>query len=788
MPDGNITIQYDDEGNIILDTPAPTPAVRPTGPHFSDLSVGIDEGALNTMATTLTEMISNDERSRHEWEEINAEAWELLGVGPEAEPDEPDEDGSSDTSNSTLLLQGLTRFMSKSMSSLMPSHDEVVNYDLAFDPETIEDKEERRQAVQRAHEAGRRVQRYYTDYFLRRLPSYVEDTEQLLMEMGLNGVGIRKIFTDTTRQPKVQAAFVPAANIIISYDAKNFRTGRITHRMDMPTPDLIRMIQSGQYRPVGSLVDGDVPQKDKVLEQKDRIVGLSRSYMEGSETHRLYEIHCELFLEQDPHPLGLARPYIVTIHARSMEVLSVVRNWRPNDPTEQRIEHFVGYLYFPGKSAVYGMGLGHLLANTTRALRTAQRRGLEAAYLQNHPSGFKLSNFKVRDDTTKIRSGEFIDVDSPTGDIRSALMMHPFQGPSQGLMALAQQIESNGKQLGGLATQDLDNLMKAGMAAAPAMAAYEENTEFQSSIHARLYRANATELSLIHHRMKEVYGNASVPFGENEMLLPGDLLMVNIKPKMRPGQASKAKAVMEAQATLEISSKMPDIVNRRQAAIEFLRALGKPNLDDLLLPDPNEEPPPPMDPASEYSRVMNGAPIRAGIAQNHMAHITAHSAQMMGMQTSQIPVQQGEAMMAVLAAHIAEHYAMDMLQKVSAATGIPPEMFQQGLPPELENQIAPQIAAVIQQIEAERAPKDGQKNDRIVVEQMKQVAATERETMKQKHDREMAELKGRQALELQRQKDEAAMERAQQDDDTAIEIASMPNRNTAPNNAGTRGS
>lgn len=783
MADGSLRIEYDDEGNLLYDRNGPTPAVAMAGPHFSDLSVSMEDNDLDKISTNLSQHVDTDEESRSEWGKINSEAWELLGVGPEAEPDPGEDDEAADTSNSTLLLTALTRFMSKSMASLLPSPNEAVNYELAFDQNSIQDREERRLLVQDANEAGRRVQRFYTDYFFRSLPSYVEDTEQLLMEMGLNGLGVRKIYTDVTQSPKVQAAFVPASDIIVSYDAKNFRTGRITHRMQMPTPDLIRMIQSGQYRAVSGLRDGDVPDKDEILKQKDRIVGLSNQYMEGTETHKIYEVHCELFLEADPHPNGLARPYIVTIHASSMEILSIVRNWRPNDPTEQRIEHFVGYMFFPGKSAVYAMGLGHLLSNTTRALRTAQRRGLEAAYLQNHPSGFKLSNFKIRDDSTKIRSGEFIDVDSPTGDIRAALMMHPFQGPSQGLMALASQIESNGKQLGGLATQDLDNLMKAGMAAAPAMAAYEENTEFQSSIHARLYRANATEMNLIHERMREVYGNQPIPFGTNEMLLPGDLMKVRILPKMVPGQASKAKAMMEAQATLDLSGVMPDIIDRRQAALEFLRAIGKPNIDDLMLPDPDQNPPVPLDPASEYGQVMNGRPIVAGVMQNHMAHIDAHTAQMIGLQTSQLPVEKGEAMMAILAAHIAEHYAMDMIVKVSAATGIPIEQFQQGLPPELEAQVAPQIAAAIQQLEAERAPKEAP-DTRVVVEKIKQDASDRRESMRQRHEREMAELKGRQQSELQRQKDEAEMDRSLQDDETAVEIASMKDRNTAPTRAG----
>ena len=784
MPDGDLRIEYDDEGNLLYERPVPPrPAGGPNTPHFTNLANEMDETLLDTTATTLTEFVSHDERSREEWGRINAEAWELLGVGPESVADDVDEDGSSDTSDHPLMLTALTRFMSKSVAAMLPSPDEAVNYALAFDPEQIEDKEERRMVKQDANEAGARVKRFYTDYFYRQLPSYVEDTEQLLMEMGLNGIGIRKIYTDTTLHPAVQASFTPAADIIISYDAKNFRTGRIAHRMQLPTPDLIRLIQSGQYRAV-DMMDGEVPQKDPVLEQKDRIVGLSQQYMEGTETHKIYEIHCELFLANDPHPLGLARPYIVTVHSSSMEILSIVRNWRPNDKTERRIEHFVGYLFHPGKSAVYGMGLGHLLANITRALRTAQRRGLEAAYLQNHPSGFKLSSFKVRDDATKIRSGEFIDVDSPTGDIRQALMMHPFEGPSQGLMALASQIEANGKQLGGLATQDLDNLMKAGMAAGPAMAAYEENTEFQTSIHSRLYRAHEKEINLIHERMREVYGSQPIPFGDNETLLPGDLLKVKPKPKMVPGQATKGKAVMEAQATLDLTQAMPDILDKRQAALDYLRAIGKPNIDDIMLPDPAKNPPQPADAVTEYGRTLAGKPIVAGLTQNHMAHIDAHTAQMSGLQTSNLPVEQGQAAMSVLAAHIAEHYAMDTMVKVAAKTGIDLGMMQEGIPPEMEMQVAPLIAAAIQEIEAERAPEEGREESKIAIEQVKGQNAAGLETMKQRHAQQMAELKHKQQMELQAKRDEAAMDRAVQDDETAIEIAGMKDRNAAPTRAG----
>lgn len=782
--DGDLKIQYDENGNLLYEREGPPPAPIMTGGHFTNLALQLDEDALEETSASLTSLVADDEHSRSDWEDINADSYKLLGVGPESAPDDADEDGASDTSDHPLLLTALVRFLSKSLAAMLPSDEELVRYAIAQDMNQIEDPEQRRMMMQRAHEAGARTTKFYTHYLREGLDGYEEDTDQILLECGLNGLGIRKVYNDDSRaSAPVQLCHVPAHDIIVSYDAKNFRCGRIAHRMHMSTPDLIRMIQSGQYRSVEGLSDGDVPDKSPVIEEIDRITGLSNQYMQGTETHKIYEIHCELFLKSDAHPLGLARPYIVTIHAQSQRILNIQRNWRPNDPDERRIESFVGYLLHPGKSGVYGMGLGQILANITRALRKAQRRALDSAYLQNHPSGFKLSNFKVRDDATKIRSGEFIDVDSPTGDIRASLMMHPFEGPSPGLMTLADKMEANGKQLGGLATQDLDNLMKAGMAAGPAMAAYEESTEFQSAIHRRLYRAQALELQLLHERMREKVGREDVVYGDGNILRAGDLMQVEIKPYMKPGQASRQKAVLEAQAVVDLAGAMPDMINKRQASLEYLRALGKPNIDDLMLPDPADSPPQPADPVTEYSQVLAGQPIAVGLSQNHTAHIDTHASQMRQLQTSMLPVERGEAAMAALAAHIADHMAKDQMVQVAARIGMPVEQLMQ-VPPEMEAQIAPMIAEAVNQIELERGEMD-QEPSKVEIEQVKGENALRLEQMRNIHAERMASMKAKYDQQLQKMRDDAAMDRAVQDDETAIEIANIKDRNTAPTRAGT---
>ncbi|BCV06026.1 MAG: hypothetical protein CM15mV124_150 [uncultured marine virus] len=49
-------------------------------------------------------------------------------------------------------------------------------------------------------------------------------------------------------------------------------------------------------------------------------------------------------------------PYIVTIDEGSQEILSIYRNYRPNDITYQRIDYFVHYKFLPGLG-FYGFGL-----------------------------------------------------------------------------------------------------------------------------------------------------------------------------------------------------------------------------------------------------------------------------------------------------------------------------------------------------------------------------------------------------------------------------------------------
>ena len=57
---------------------------------------------------------------------------------------------------------------------------------------------------------------------------------------------------------------------------------------------------------------------------------------------------------------GIALPYVVTIEKATGEILSIRRNYQPDDDLKKKRNHFVHYGYVPG-FGFYCFGLIHLI-------------------------------------------------------------------------------------------------------------------------------------------------------------------------------------------------------------------------------------------------------------------------------------------------------------------------------------------------------------------------------------------------------------------------------------------
>ena len=168
----------------------------------------------------------------------------------------------------------------------------------------------------------------------------------------------------------------------------------------------------------------------------------------------MLECHVNLDLEgfedvgADGEPTGIKLPYIVTVEEGSRKVLSIRRNYAPNDLKKNKIQYFVHFKFLPGLG-FYGFGLIHMIGGLSRTATAALRQLLDAGTLSNLPAGFKQRGVRVRDEASPIQPGEFKDVDAPGGNLRDAFFPLPYKEPSQTLLNL----------LGIVVTQDKDLLL-----------------------------------------------------------------------------------------------------------------------------------------------------------------------------------------------------------------------------------------------------------------------------------------------------------------------------------------
>ena len=130
----------------------------------------------------------------------------------------------------------------------------------------------------------------------------------------------------------------------------------------------------------------------EIQERADELLGLRPNYSDDSYT--LLECHIDLDLEgfEDTdmagNPSGVMLPYIVTIDQNSGKVLSVVRNFREEDPLKRKRQYFVHFKFLPG-FGFYDFGLLHTIGGLSRAATSILRQLIDAGTLSNLPAGFK---------------------------------------------------------------------------------------------------------------------------------------------------------------------------------------------------------------------------------------------------------------------------------------------------------------------------------------------------------------------------------------------------------------
>jgi len=646
-------------------------------PFDGNLAEALDEGQLTGLSEDLLGLIDADTESRKEWADTFVKGLDVLGFKYE-ERTEP-WDGACGV-YSTVLAEAAIRFQAETMSETFPAAGPVKTKILG---QETKDKEE----------AAARVKADMNYELTETMVEYRPEHERLLYSLGLAGSAFKKVYFDPNLGRQV-AIYIPAEDVIIPYGASHIETAeRVTHVMRRTKNEIKKLQAAGFYRDVD--LGDPQPYHSDIEKRKAEEGGFS---LTDDDRYAVYEVHADLIIEGvDEDEDDIAKPYVVTIERSTNEVLSIRRNWNPDDELMLKRQHFVHYVYVPG-FGFYGLGLIHIIGGYAKAGTSLIRQLVDAGTLSNLPGGLKSRGLRIKGDDTPIEPGEWKDVDVPSGSIRDNIMPLPYKEPSQTLLALLNQITTEGRRLGAISDMNISD-MSANAPVGTTLALLERTLKPMAAVQARVHYAMKQEFKMLKAIMAE-YAPTEYnyqPTRGEVTARQSDYMMVDVIPVSDPNSSTMAQRVVQYQAVLQMSQSAPQIYDLPQLHRQMIEVLGVKNADKLV---PIKDDMKPADPVSENMAALIGKPMKAFIYQDHEAHIGAHMSFMQDPSVmgaiGQNP--QAQQIMASLQAHIAEHLGFKYRKDIEEKLGAPLPAPNEELPEDIEVQLARVVAEAGKQL------------------------------------------------------------------------------------------
>jgi hypothetical protein len=589
---------------------------------------------------------------------------------------------------------------------------------------------------------------------------YRPEHERMLWGLGLAGNAFKKVYYDPSLGRQV-AMYVAAEDVVVPYGASSLEVAeRVTHVMRKTPNELKKLQASGFYR------DVDLPEPVNSMDEVEQKISEQLGFRaETDDRYKLLEMHVDLVIEDDDYrdeaenDLEIALPYVITIDKETETVLSIRRNWNPDDKKKLKRNHFVHYSYVPG-FGFYAFGLIHLIGAFAKSGTSLIRQLVDAGTLSNLPGGFKTKGLRVKGDDTPISPAEWRDVDVASGTMRDNIMPLPYKEPSQVLYSLLGTIVDEGRRFAGMADMKVSD-MSAQAPVGTTLAILERTLKMMSAVQARVHYAMKREFQLLKGIIRD-YTPATYSFEPEEgdrRAKKSDYDMVTVIPVSDPNAATMAQKIVQYQAVIQLAQGAPQIYDLPYLHRQMLEVLGIKNAQKLV-PLKDGDDMKPRDPVSENMDVINGKPVKAFIYQDHEAHIAVHTSAMQDPKIMQLMGQNpnAQAMMASMQAHIAEHLAFEYRRQVEMQAGVPLPPPNAEMDEDTEMAVSRLAAAaatqLLQKNQAEAAQQQAQQmaQDPIIQMQMQelQIKQGELELKKQKLMIDAAEKNDRIELEQMR--------------------------------------
>src|SRR5210317_1713300 len=643
---GPVEVLPEEDGGATIDFDPSAINVSGTQNHFDNLADILPEDIIEPIGNEMVQNYMDYKSSRKEWESAYTTGLDLLGFKYENRT-EPFQGASGATH--PVLAEAVTQFQAQAYKELLPAEGPVRTDVIGVDSPQIS-------------EQSQRVKDYMNYLLMDQMQEYEPEFDQMLFHLPLAGSTFKKVYYDQLLGRAV-SKFIPAEDLIVPYTATSLDEAEsIIHSLKISENDLRKQQVNGFYSDV-ELGPPGVDNNDELTKKEREISGTKKTGKQES-VYNVLECHVNLDLEgfedMDPEtgePTGIKLPYIVTVEEASRQILSIKRNYAPDDAKKNKIQYFVHFKFLPGLG-FYGFGLIHMIGGLSRTATSALRQLLDAGTLSNLPAGFKQRGVRVRDEASPIQPGEFKDVDAPGGNLRDAFYPLPYKEPSQTLLALMGIVVQAGQRFASITEMQVGEGNQQA-AVGTTVALLERGSRVMSTIPKRLYPRIKQPFKLL-GKIVSQYLPPEYPYdvvgGQRNIKQTDFDDRVDVVPVADPNIFSMSQRITLAQTQLQIATANPQLHNMYQIYRNMYNAIGVKDVDAVLPPPP---PTAPKDPSLEHINALGGKPFQAFPGQDHRAHITAH---LNFMSTNM--VRNNPAIMAAIQKNILEHISIMAQEQV----------------------------------------------------------------------------------------------------------------------------
>jgi hypothetical protein len=705
----------------------------------ANLAEFIPDNELTMLAAELIDAYEEDVSSRKDWIQTYVDGLDLLGMKLE-ERTEPWA-GACGVVH-PLMSEALVKFQSETIMETFPAAGPVKTKIIGR--ETPEKKD-----------AAERVKDDMNYRLTEEMPEYRPEHERMLWGLGLSGNAFKKVYFDPSMDRQT-SIFVPAEDIVVPYGASSLKTAeRVTHVMRKTENELKKLQVAGFY------LDVDLGDPVNTIEEVEKKIAEKLGFRATTDDrYKLLEMHVDLDLPGYEDEDGIALPYIVTIEKSTQTVLAIRRNWRPEDKTKQKRNHFVHYGYVPG-FGFYCFGLIHLIGAFAKSGTSILRQLVDAGTLSNLPGGLKARGMRIKGDDTPISPGEFRDVDVPSGAVKDNIMLLPYKEPSQVLAGLMNQIIDEGRRFASAADLKISD-MSAQSPVGTTLAILERTLKIMSAVQARIHYAMHEEFRLLKEIIRDFTPDeySYEPVDGTRRAKQSDYDQVDVVPVSDPNAATMSQKVVQYQAVFQLAQSAPQLYDMPMLHRQMVEVLGVKNANKLI---PMEDDTRPRDPVTENMNVLKMKPVKAFAYQDHQAHIAVHMAGMQDPKIQSLLAQNPMApqFQAAMMAHINEHIGYEYKRQIEEAMGMQIPEFEETyeeIPKEMELEIARRAAQASQQLlqqnmqQAQQQQAQEQMQDPIIQMQMQELQIKQAEVQRKiaKDQLDAAAKEKQMAIEMER--------------------------------------